>query len=484
MPKLLVVDDEPVICQSFTWVFSSPDVEVVTAGTLADGWRKVEECRPDVVVLDYQLPDGSGIDLFDRIRAADPRLPVIFLTAHGTTDTAIETMKRGAFDYLAKPFDLEQMSGLLERAFEAARLVREPGGPAAEVRADLIVGRSPALREISKQIGRVAPLDVTVLILGESGTGKELVARAIYQHSRRADKPFHVINCAAIPEGLVESELFGHERGAFTGAGRRQIGRFEQANGGTLFLDEIGDMPLAVQAKVLRLLQDQTFERVGGRESISTRVRVLAATNHDLENLIAGGRFRNDLYYRLKEVTLRLPPLRDRLEDLPDLAHHLLAQFVRETGRDVSGFDPDVLEMFQRYSWPGNIRELRGVIKEAVLKTTGRVILPEFLPPGFTSQTGEPSAPPAPNGAERPVEFDLAGNIEAMLQAGEKGMYARVVGEVERELITRVLRHTRGHQGQACTQLGIDRKTLRNKLRDLGITLDKVVTDRADPSDD
>ena len=274
MMKLLVVDDEPLICQSFQWVFAARDVEVMTAGTIAEGWQRFVDEKPDVIVLDYQLPDGSGLDLFDRIRTTVPRPPIIFLTAHGTTEIAIEAMKRGAFDYLDKPFDLDQMSRLLDRAFEVARLNRMPTVVPADSDTERIVGRSPLIREIGKQIGRVAPLDVTVLILGESGTGKELVAGAIHLHSKRADCPFLAINCAAIPEGLVESELFGHESGAFTGANPAQIGAFEQADGGTLFLDEIGDMPAAAQAKVLHFLQDQTFERVGGRSPICTRWRV------------------------------------------------------------------------------------------------------------------------------------------------------------------------------------------------------------------
>jgi two-component system nitrogen regulation response regulator GlnG len=481
MPKLLVIDDEPLICQSFHWVFATGDVEVASAGTVEEGWRRVEEDRPDVIVLDLQLLDGSGLDLFDRIRKDDPKRPVIFLTAHGTTETAIEAMKHGAFDYIGKPFELEQMSGLLERAFEAARLRIEPAGLPDDAPKDHIVGRSPLVREISKQIGRVAPLDVTVLILGESGTGKELVARAIYQHSRRADKPFLAINCAAIPEGLVESELFGHEPGAFTGADQRRIGRFEQADGGTLFLDEIGDMPAAVQAKMLRFLQDQTFERVGGGKSITTKVRVLAATNYNLEQLIADGRFRSDLYYRLKEITIRIPPLRDRTEDIEELADHFLAQFARESGRDVRGFAPEVLEIFRRYPWPGNVRELRGAIKEATLRTTGRTILAEFLPPGLVAAGGDSTN--APSVSQGPSDLDVVGTIESMLSGGEKEMYQRVLATVERELITRVLRHAHGHLGNACERLGIDRKTLRNKLRELGITPDKGASDFTETAD-
>jgi two-component system nitrogen regulation response regulator GlnG len=477
MPKLLVIDDEPLICQSFQWVFATGDVEVASAGTVEEGWQRVKEDQPDVIVLDLKLLDGSGLDLFDRIREDDPKRPVIFLTAHGTTETAIEAMKRGAFDYIGKPFDLEQMSGLLERAFETARHRIEPNALLIEPLGDQIVGRSPLIREISKQIGRVAPLDVTVLILGESGTGKELVARAIYQHSHRANKPFLAINSAAIPEGLVESELFGHEPGAFTGADQRRIGRFEQADGGTLFLDEIGDMPSAVQAKMLRFLQDQTFERVGGGKSISTRVRVLAATNYNLEQRIAEGRFRSDLYYRLKEITIQVPPLRERTEDIEELAHHFLAQFVRESGRDVSGFAPDVLDIFRWYPWPGNVRELRGAIKEATLRTTGRTILPEFLPPGLVEAAVRPGATPPQQDGPNGLGVDLVATIETMLRAGEKGMYHKLVETVERELITRVLRHSHGHLGNACERLGIDRKTLRNKLRELGIRSDRNATD-------
>jgi two-component system nitrogen regulation response regulator GlnG len=476
MPKLLVVDDEPIICHSFRRVFASRGVEVVTAGTVAEGWRRFEAERPDVAVLDLQLPDGSGLDLFRRIAAEDPRRPVVMITAHGTTDTAIEAMKNGAFDYLLKPLDLERITAILDRAFEAARLMQVPAALPDEPSGDRIVGRSAVIQEMCKLIGRVAPQDVNVLILGESGVGKELVARAIYQHSRRSDRRFLAINCAALPESLIESELFGHEKGAFTGAERQRIGKFEQANGGTIFLDEVGDMPAAAQAKMLRLLQDQTFERVGGSETISTQVRVLAATNKNLPRLIEEGKFRADLYYRLKVMAIQVPPLRDRLEDVPELAHHFLYRYDRELGLDVRGFAPETLELIQHYGWPGNVRELQGAVKTAILRATGRMILPEFLPPavrGGSLFVPEPAPVAAPG-------TNLVALIESCLQDGRGNVYDRVLAEVERELFTQTLRHTHGHQANASEVLGINRTTLRNKLRDLGIGVDRVVADRAD----
>jgi len=471
MLKLLIVDDEAIICHSFRRVFTSPEVEVLTAGTIAEGWRLVQDVQPDVIVLDLQLPDGSGLELFERIRTADPRRPVMFITAHGSTETAIEAMKRGAFDYLSKPIDLEHMSRLLQRAFEAARLMSEPAVLPDDT-ADRIVGRSAVIQEMCKQIGRIAPQDANVLILGESGTGKELVARAIYQHSKRADKPFLAINCAAIPEGLVESELFGHERGAFTGADRQRVGRFEQCSDGTLLLDEIGDMPPAVQAKMLRLLQEQRFERVGGNQAISTRVRVLAATNQNLEQLIAGGHFRNDLYYRLKVVTITVPPLRARKEDIPELAHYFLFRYAREADRDVRGFSPEALDQLQRHDWHGNVRELQNCVRAAVYQTVGRTLLPSDLRSLPVSEISHASTPASP------TAFDLTGTAEAMARDGKKDVHKRVVTLVERELIIWALRHTHGHQAHASDLLGINRTTLRGKLRELGIALDKVVTDR------
>jgi two-component system nitrogen regulation response regulator GlnG len=329
------------------------------------------------------------------------------------------------------------------------------------------------MQEMCKTIGRIAPQDVNVLILGESGVGKELVARALYHHSKRADRPFLAVNCAAIPEALLESELFGHERGAFTGADRRRIGKFEQCDGGTLLLDEIGDMAAALQAKMLRVLQEQRFERVGGHETIQTRVRILAATNYDLAQLVEAGRFRKDLYYRLNVVAIRVPPLRDRLDDVAELAHYFLFRFDRELGLDLRGFSPEALDRLQSYPWPGNVRELQSVLKQAMLNASGHIILPEFLPEAVRQPGARPASPPPPA-----VAFDLDGLIQELLKRGEKGLHGKVIEAVERVLLAKVLRHTHGHQSQASELLGLNRTTLRHRLRALGLAVDKVlVTD-------
>jgi two-component system, NtrC family, nitrogen regulation response regulator GlnG len=454
-------------------------VRVLTAATAAEGLAQVVEHNPDVIVLDIQLPDRSGLDLFREIHARAPRRPVVFITAHGTTDTAIEAMKGGAFDYLVKPVDLDRLSQVLQRAFDAARLMSLPAVLPADDAGDHIVGRSPIMQEMCKAIGRIAPQAVNVLILGESGTGKELVARALYQHSRRADKPFLAINCAAIPETLLESELFGHEKGTFTGADRRRVGKFEQCDKGTLFLDEIGDMTPALQAKMLRVLQDQRFERLGGNETLQSDVRVLTATNQDLPKLVEEGRFRKDLYYRLNAVSLRVPPLRERLEDVAELAHFFLFRFDRELNLDLRGFAPEALELLQNYTWPGNVRELQGVIKQAILNASGHLLFPEFLPEHLL---GTPSVAPKaePSGTEA---FDLSAFIDARLRNPAGPLYDEVIAAVERLLLTRVLRQTHGHQTQASEALGITRATLRHKLRTLGMTVDRIVVEEGPAGD-
>jgi two-component system nitrogen regulation response regulator GlnG len=472
---VLVIDDEESVRYSFRRVFAVDGVEVLTAATAADGLAQARRHDPDVIVLDLQLPDRSGLEVFEELRAEAPKLPVIFITAHGTTQTAIEAMKGGAFDYLVKPVDLERLSQVLQRAAEAARLMRVPAVLPAEEPSDQIVGRSPVMQEMCKAIGRVAPQDVNVLILGESGTGKELVARALWHHSKRADKPFLAINCAAIPEALLESELFGHEKGAFTGADRQRVGKFEQVKGGTLLLDEIGDMPLALQAKILRVLQEQRFERVGGSETVEARVRVLAATNQDLPRLVADGRFRKDLYYRLNAVTVRVPPLREHLDDLAELANYFLFRYDRELGLDLRGFAPEALDLLQAYRWPGNVRELQGVIKQAMLNASGHLILPEFLPEHLRR---EPSAPAAAATADT---LDLPGLIDSLLPRADGKLYEEVIAAVERVLFARVLRHTHGHQAQASDLLGLNRSTLRQRLRTLGLGVDKSLTDTPRP---
>jgi two-component system nitrogen regulation response regulator GlnG len=472
MPTLLVIDDEQSVLYSFRRVFEADKMQVLTARTAAEGLKLTRENNPDVIVLDLQLPDCSGLEVFKELRTLDGKRPVVFITAHGTAETAIEAMKGGAFDYLVKPVDLERLSQILDRAFEAARLMRVPAVLPAEEAADRIVGRSLVMQEMSKAIGRIAPQDVNVLILGESGTGKELVARALYHHSRRADKPFLAINCAAIPEALLESELFGHEQGAFTGAQRRRIGKFEQCDGGTLFLDEIGDMTPPLQAKMLRVLQEQRFERLGSNETVQTRVRVLAATNHDLARLVDEGRFRKDLYYRLKVVTIQVPPLRDRLSDVPELAHYFLYRFDRELGLDLRAFAPETLEVLQNYNWPGNVRELQSVIKQAMLNASGHLLAPEFLPNelGQEPQPAELSAP-------GPGALDLEALVDHLLLQQETDLHRRVVEAVERVLFSRVLRQTHGHQAQASELLGLNRATLRHKLRTLGLAVDKILVD-------
>jgi DNA-binding NtrC family response regulator len=474
MPTLLVVDDEPAILLAFRRAYRGSGLDVLTAEAPADGLALAEARRPDVIVLDMQLPGASGLDVYRRLRALDARTPVIFITGKSTTDTAIEAMKLGAYDYLFKPVELAQLRQVIDRALALSRLAHVPAivaeGGAVDERADAIIGRCPAMLEVYKAIGRVAPQDVTALVQGETGTGKELVARAIYQHGGRSGGPFLTINCAAIPETLLESELFGHEKGAFTGADRRRIGKFEQANGGTIFLDEVGDMTPLTQAKMLRLLQEQRFERLGGNETVTTDVRVLAATNQDLETLVTQGRFRQDLYYRLGVFTIRLPPLRERGDDLLLLVQHYLLRFNRELGKDVRTAAPEALEALRQYPWPGNVRELQSALKQALLRATGSVLMPEFLPDALTKRNGV-----TPAAAEDGLS--MAQFIDRQVAAGSEDLYAEALRRLERLLVTKVLQHTGGNQLQAAKVLGITRGSLRNKVRELGITISRTVED-------
>src|SRR5882762_8797475 len=395
MATLLLIDDDPdLLSDRVRHVFPAPAHRVEIAQTGAEGLERVAAACPDVILLDLRLPDQSGLDVLRQLRRIDARVPVVMVTVARSSDSAIEAMRHGAYDYLLKPIDLQKLDRVINEALKVSRLMREPAvvaetPPDEELPGEVIIGSCPRMQEAYKAIGRVADHSFPVLITGESGTGKELVARAIYQHGPRAKAPFLALNCAAIPENLLESELFGHEKGAFTGADRKRIGKFEQCHGGTLFLDEIGDMPLALQAKMLRVLQEQVFERVGGNETVQTDVRLIAATHRDLKAWSAEGKFRPDLYYRLDVFAIHLPPLRDRGDDLPLLARHYVRRFSRELGREVREVAPEALERLRRCPWHGNIRELQSVLKQALLQAHGTTLLPAFLPelPGEPGET-------------------------------------------------------------------------------------------------
>lgn len=473
MPIVLVIDDEPAILHAFRRGLRSAELEILSASTAGEGLKLVREMRPDAVVVDVHLPDATGLETFESIRTVDARIPVILVTGHGTTELAIEAMKRGAFEYVLKPLDLQQMRDLVARACASSRLMNVPAvvadeEPAVE-QADALVGRCAAMQEVYKSIGRVAPTDASVLILGESGTGKELVARAIYQHSKRKDRPFLAINCAAIPDTLLESELFGHEKGAFTGAERKRIGKFEQCSGGTLFLDEVGDMSPMTQAKILRLLQDQTFERLGGNETVQTNVRLIAATNSDLDALVAEGRFRKDLYFRLTGFTIRLPPLRERDDDLVLLIEYYLKRFARELERRPPSLSPEALAALRGYRWPGNVRELQSVLKQGILQTPpGGVVLSDYL--ASISQANLTSQPSI---AEAPFNWDAF--VTQRISSNSENLYREALEQMEREVLLSVLRHTAGNQVQAARILGITRGSLRTKIRSLNIAIEKSV---------
>ena len=470
MPKLLVIDDEANIRFSIEQVFERPDVQVLGAATAEEGLRLAAEETPEVVLLDIALGAASGLELFHELHRLDPTMMIIFITGCGTAETAIEAMKLGAYEYLMKPLSAARLEQVVGQAFEISRLMHVPAlvevNEDLDHRPDRLVGSSSGMQAVCKQVGRVATQDINVLVLGESGTGKELVARAIYQHSCRNRAPFLAINCAAIPEALLESELFGHERGSFTGADRKRIGKFEQCHMGTLFLDEIGDMAPATQAKILRLLQEGRFERVGGNESLTSDVRIIAATNQNLERLIEEGRFRKDLYYRLRGVTIHIPALRERRDDIPELAHYFLFRYNKQLGTSVQSISAEAMELLECYDWPGNVRELQSVVRESLVVSAGLTILPEFLPvelhpdsPAETDTTVE--VVPA-------VDWQGLGQfVEAAVTGGETDVYRRAKDHFDRLVISRVLRETGGNQHRAAEMLGLSRVTIRAKQRTL-----------------
>jgi DNA-binding NtrC family response regulator len=474
MNTVLIIDDDDQLRASFLKLLAEEGFAARGAASGEAGLAMVRESAPDVVVLDLRLPGMNGLETFRAIHGIEPKLPVIIMTAYGVAETAIEATKLGAFDYILKPFEVPGMLAVIRQALEAGRFMRSPvemdGGPDAAA-GDAIVGRSPAMQEVYKAIGRVAPTEATVLIRGESGTGKELAARAVYQHSLRKDKPFLIINCVAIPDTLLESELFGYEKGAFTGAVHRRVGKIEQAHGGTIFLDEIGDMPFGLQSKMLRLLQEKSIERLGGRETIPADVRIIAATNRDLETAIAENRFREDLYYRLKVVTLWLPPLAERAGDIPLLAAYFLARYARLEGLDNPGATDAALRMLAGYRWPGNVRELSNVIQKALIFNRGAPLSPDDVsralwdprPGRSAEETGAPDAV-----LRDMVRRELSG-------PGDENRFDALMDRFAALLVGEALVLTGGNRSRAARLLGVSRPTLHAKIEKYGIEMETSV---------
>ena len=436
---ILVVDDEESICQSLRGILSDEGYEVRTAGSGEDALKAIEEDVPDLVLLDIWLPGMDGLEALKIIKAETPQVPVIMMSGHGTIETAVKATKLGAFDFIEKPISLEKVVLLVNHALALVRLEEENRILKQKVTSAYeLIGRSRTILELKEMIRIVAPTNAWILIMGENGTGKELVARSIHYQSKRARRPFIEVNCAAIPEELIESELFGHEKGSFTGATAKKRGKFELAHEGTLFLDEVADMSLKAQAKILRILQEKKFERVGGNKFIDTDVRVLAATNKDLEKEMEAERFRQDLYYRLNVIPLKIPALRERPDDLAPLVHHFLEKYNRLYQRSLTAITPAAMELLQRYRWPGNVRELENVIQRAVLLTADCELTPACLL--FDSQ---------PEARDEPRDFDLMS-----------------ISQMEKLLIGKALETVAGNRSKAAEILGISVRTLRNKLNE------------------
>ena len=473
MEKILLIDDDEGLIHFLSRFFERKGYSVTACKDGSCAVEKIGEESFDLILLDYKMPELNGLDTLSAIKDVEVKTPVILMTAYGTTELAIEAMKRGAYDYLVKPFERKDLSRIVSEALQVNRQMKEVVRlPATEEQAEKsepastlqIIGNSRKMQEIYKLIGQVAEKDVPVLITGESGTGKELVAKAIYHHSCRKDKPFMAVNCAAIPESLFESELFGHERGAFTGADRTYIGKMERCHGGTLLLDEIGEMPIALQAKLLRVLQENEIEKLGSTQTVKVDVRIIAATNKDLERAVEAGTFRNDLYWRLNVISLNLPALMDRSEDIPDLVNYFLRRFALEYERPVCYMAEAAMNKIHAYSWPGNVRELENCIRRAVLLSTGDVIAEGSLmiPQAVSS---------SPDFAERHEQLidNLKNKLEEIipeiLRLSVQDAHANIIDMVEETLITKALEECDNNQVQAAKMLGISRNTLRHRLK-------------------
>ncbi len=469
--SILVADDDSAIRTVLNQALSRAGYEVRSTGNAATLWRWVSQGDGDLVITDVVMPDENAFDLLPRIKKLRPDLPVVVMSAQNTFMTAIRASERGAYEYLPKPFDLKELISIVGRALSEPKERPRVAPKTDDFESMPLVGRSPAMQEIYRMLARLMQTDLTVIIVGESGTGKELVARALHEYGKRRSGPFVAINMAAIPRDLIESELFGHEKGAFTGANARNPGRFEQAEGGTLFLDEIGDMPMEAQTRLLRVLQQGEYTTVGGRNPIKTDVRIIAATNKDLRVLIQQGLFREDLFFRLNVVPLRLPPLRERVEDVPDLIRHFLAQAERE-GLPPKQLDQGALERLRRYRWPGNVRELENLARRLSALYPQEVITAAVI-------DAELSQPPVAFAGEEPgAEDNLAASVERYLARyfsgfdnalPPPGLYHRILREVEYPLLSAALAATRGNQIRAADLLGVNRNTLRKKIRDLDV---------------
>lgn len=462
--NILLIEDDASTASALQKVMCDEGYAVDVAERGDTGLIRAREESFDVVITDLRLPGLDGLELVSQLHAAKPKLPIILMTAHGTTETAIEATKLGAYEYLLKPFEADQLFDLVAAAVRSSLLMSEPVelGDAREARS-AIVGNSRAMQAIYKEIGRVAATPVTVLIRGATGTGKELIARAIYQHSDRAQKPFIAINCAAIPETLLESELFGHERGAFTGAQARRIGRFEQAEGGTLFLDEIGDLNAGTQAKLLRVLQERIIQRLGSGENIPVDVRVLAATHRDLDAAIQEKEFREDLFYRLSVVTIALPALRERADDIPALVRFFIQRYARQLSVELPSIQSEALTYLQGQPWPGNVRELENVVRQAML-----LAKPFGIGLEHVRQVAEKSRQPVE--ANRQTHAHYVGELLASAQRGEVvNAYWRMIHDLEPELFQQAIQLAQGNQAKAARWLGITRLKVREKLIELGL---------------
>jgi len=468
---VLVADDDAAIRTVVAQALTRAGFEVRTAGNAATLWRWIEKGEGDLVITDVMMPDENGLDLVPKIRHLRPDLRIVVMSAQTTLMTAVKATERGAFEYLPKPFDINELVSIVKRGIEASSDVSARLDEDGVDETLPLIGRSPAMQEVYRTVARLMPTDLTVIINGESGTGKELVARALHDYGKRKHAPFVAVNMAAIPRELIESELFGHEKGAFTGAMSRSSGRFEQAEGGSLFLDEIGDMPLEAQTRLLRVLQEGEFMAVGGRTSMQTDVRIIAATHHDLKQLIRQGLFREDLFFRLNVVPVRLPPLRERTADIPELVRHFLAR-AANAGLPWKTIHAEAVTKLCGHSWPGNVRELENMVQRLAALCPQETIGADDIAREFQegSGTGGHAEHGGGNGLGNTVEKQLADYFSAH-QDGlpATGLYDRVLREIEKPLITLTLQATRGNQLKAAQVLGLNRNTLRKKIRDLAI---------------